>query len=213
MAATNKLYNSDHYLREFTAKVIEIKDNKVILNRTAFFPESGGQSGDIGILGDSRVIDTQINNDDIIHVLENQPTFSKGDIIEGKINWERRYNIMKLHTASHIMEHFLWKTFGVLSRSGSYVDEKKDRADYEYEGRLENSKLKKVEKETNEFLLEGHEITIKEDKEGIRHWKCGPVEMLCAGTHVKNTKEIGRIKLKRKNPGRGTERVETTLSK
>jgi Ser-tRNA(Ala) deacylase AlaX len=212
MVATNKLYDNDHYLKEFTGKVIEIKDYKVILNRTAFFPESGGQSGDIGILGDSRVIDTQINND-IIHILENQPAFNEGDIIEGKIDWERRYNIMKLHTASHVMEYFLWKNFGVLIRSGSYVDENKDRADYEYEGRLEKPKLEQVEKETNEFLLEGYKIIIKEDKEGIRHWKCGPVEMLCAGTHVKNTKEIGRIKLKRKNPGRGTERVETTLSK
>jgi Ser-tRNA(Ala) deacylase AlaX len=213
MASTNKLFNKDHYLREFTAKVIEISDNKVILNRTAFFPESGGQSGDTGILGDARVIDTQINNDNIIHVLENQPTFNEGDIIQAKIDWERRYDIMKLHTASHIMEHFLWKNFGVLSRSGSYVDENKDRADYEYEGRLEKSKLELVEKETNDFLLEGHEVTIREDEEGIRYWKCGQVEMLCAGTHVKNTKEIGRIKLKRKNPGRGNERVETTISK
>jgi Ser-tRNA(Ala) deacylase AlaX len=71
--------------------------------------------------------------------------------------------------------------------------------------------LYKTEKETNQFFAENHEITITEDKEGIRTWKCGPVEMHCAGTHVKNTKEIGQIKLKRKNPGRGKERIETYL--
>ena len=69
-----------------------------------------------------------------------------------------------------------------------------------------------MESDTNEFLAEGHPVEIEVDDEGMRHWSCGPVEMLCAGAHVRNTSEVGLIKLKRRNPGRGSERVETSLA-
>lgn len=111
------------------------------------------------------------------------------------------------------MEHFLWMRLGKIERLGSKVDEKKDRADYAYEGRLPVEELKLVEAATNDFLVEGHDIEILSDPErlGIRIWKCGDIEMPCGGTHVRNTKEIGLVRLKRKNPGRGVERVETSL--
>jgi alanyl-tRNA synthetase len=121
---------------------------------------------------------------------------------------------MRLHSAAHIMEHFLWKRLGHIDRLGSYVDDEKDRADYAYEGRLPAEELKKVEEETNLFLTEGHEILILQDpaRPGIRIWKCGPIEMPCGGTHVRNTDEIGAVRLRRRNPGRGVERVETSLA-
>jgi Ser-tRNA(Ala) deacylase AlaX len=112
------------------------------------------------------------------------------------------------------MEHFLWKHLGYIERLGSYVDENKDRADYAYEGRLLPEVLKKVEDDTNVFLANEHEISIEPDPDNqeIRIWKCAGLEMPCGGTHVKNTNEIGRIRLKRKNPGKGKERVETSLT-
>jgi alanyl-tRNA synthetase len=146
-----------------------------------------------------------------VHVMDREPTFNVGDTIHGVLDWDRRYRIMKLHSASHMMEYYLWKHFGYMKRTGSNVDDKKDRADYEHEEKLDPEKLKKVEEDTNKFLTEGHPVTITEDDKGIRTWRCGPVEMHCAGTHVKNTSEIGLIQLKRKNPGRGEERVETSL--
>jgi alanyl-tRNA synthetase len=109
------------------------------------------------------------------------------------------------------MEYFLWKIFGFMKRLGSNVDEKKDRADYEYIGRLDPKKLKEVEEETNKFIKSGHPVIISVNNEGVKKWRCGPVEMNCAGTHVKNTSEIGLITLKRKNPGKGKERIETSL--
>jgi Ser-tRNA(Ala) deacylase AlaX len=209
---TIRLYDEDHYLAEFNAIVTNIDGNRVELNQTAFYAESGGQRGDTGTLNDEKVVNTKYLDDHrCVHLMENEPRININDSIHGKINWDRRYRIMKLHTASHLMEYFLWKQFGYIRRTGSNVDEKKDRADYEYNGRLDPNTLKKVEEETNKFLLEGHPVTISVDNKGIRKWRCGPVEMHCAGTHVKNTSEIGLIKLKRKNPGRGEERVETSL--
>ncbi len=209
---TVKLYDRDHYLREFEAEVVAVDACGVELDRTAFYAEAGGQAGDSGALNGLRVVDTQMVGDRIVHVMEDSPALSPGDLVVGVIDWDRRYRIMRLHTASHIMEYFLWKRFGFMKRMGSSVDERKDRADYLHDERLEPEKLKAVEVDTNVFLAEGHPVRIEVDDEGMRHWSCGPVKMLCAGTHVRNTSEIGAVKLRRRNPGRGEERVETSLA-
>ena len=202
----------DHYLREFDAKVVSVRNEGVELDRTAFYAEAGGQVGDMGSLNGFRVVDTQFEGDSILHVMEQPTSLKPGDVVHGVVDWERRYRIMKLHTASHIMEHYLWRHLGYAERTGSFVDDKKDRADYLYEERLDPVKLKNVEEDTNAFLAEGHPVTITVEEGGIRIWVCGPVEMHCAGTHVRNTREIGVIRLRRKNPGRGVERVETSLA-
>jgi alanyl-tRNA synthetase len=210
---TERLYDADHYLKAFTAKVLGFRDGGVLLDRTAFYAEAGGQAGDTGMLEGERVVDTKIDEDGVIvHIMEDRPGFKVGDVVEGVIDWERRYRIMRLHTASHIMEYYLWRHYGYMKRTGSFVDEKKDRADYVHEERLDPDTLEKVESDTNRFLAEGHPVEIEVDEGGMRHWSCGPVEMLCAGTHVRNTSEIGAVKLKRRNPGRGEERVETSLA-
>jgi alanyl-tRNA synthetase len=213
MTGTYKLYNSDPYLKDFEATVVSIDSNRLELDKTAFYPEGGGQVGDTGIICDSRVVDTQMKDGRVIHLLEVSPEFRVGDIVECKLDWERRYRIMRLHSAAHIMEHFLFKRLGKMERVGSRVDEAKDRADYSYEGRLPADELERVGDEVNRFIDEGHTIEILSDPErpGIRIWSLGEIEMLCGGTHVSNTREIGRIKLRRRNPGRGVERVETSL--
>lgn len=210
---TVKLYDDDPYLREFEAKVLAIDGNEVVLDRTAFYPEGGGQAADTGVMGGVRVTDTRKMDDRIVHVLEVSPSFEIGDTVECRIDWDRRHRIMRLHSAAHIMEHFLWQRLGKIERLGSHVDDKKDRADYEYEGRLPPDKLKAAEEATNRFLTDGHEISIRLDpsKPGLRIWSCGDIEMPCGGTHVRNTGEIGTIRLRRRNPGRGAERVETSL--
>jgi len=210
---TERLYDDDPYLRVFSGTVVGFSDGGVVLDRTIFYAEAGGQAGDTGALGGCRVVDTKIDGDGVIvHVMESPQGFDMGDVVEGVIDWERRYRIMRLHTASHIMEYFLWRRFGYMRRTGSFVDDRKDRADYVHEERLDPGVLKLVESDTNKFLAEGHPVRIEVDAEGMRHWSCGPVEMLCAGTHVRNTSEVGLIKLKRRNPGRGEERVETSLA-
>jgi len=206
------LFNDDHYLREFDARVLGATDEGVELDQTAFYAEAGGQAGDTGTLNGFRVVDTRYDGDTILHVMEQPTSLEPGDVVHGVLDWDRRYRIMKLHTASHIMEHYLWMHLGYAERTGSFVDDKKDRADYLYEERLDPVKLKKAEEDTNTFLSEGHPVSITVDESGIRNWVCGPVEMHCAGAHVRNTAEIGIVRLKRKNPGRGVERVETSLA-
>jgi alanyl-tRNA synthetase len=214
MKPTVKLYDEDPYLAKFVAEVKAVNGNEVVLDRTAFYPESGGQAGDTGRIGGIEVADTQIHDGVISHILASPLPFNVGSEVECVIDYDRRHRIMRLHSAAHIMEHFLWAKMGYLERLGSYVDEKKDRADYTYEGRLPAEALHEVEGSTNAFLAEGHEIRIESDPSlpGIRIWRCADIEMHCAGTHVRDTGEIGEIRLKRKNPGKGKERVETSLA-
>jgi alanyl-tRNA synthetase len=214
LVETRKLYHNNPYLRSFNAIVTKSVGNVLELDQTAFYPAGGGQVGDTGVIGGIRVVDTQKDNGTIQHILEVSTNFTVGDKVEGEIDWNRRYLIMKLHSAAHIMEYFLWKHIGIIDRLGSRVDEKKDRADYLYDGRLPSEEIKNAEKDTNLFLAQNNVITIQPDPVNpeIKIWKCGPIEMPCGGTHVKNTTEIGTIKLKRKNPGKGVERIETTLS-
>ena len=214
MEPTIKLFHEDPYLKKFEAEVVGIFGSEVVLDKTAFHPEGGGQSGDTGSVGDMSVVSTKIRDEVIYHFIEETPSFGKGEKVECELNWDRRYRIMKLHSAAHIMEYFLWQRLGVLRRLGSFVDDVKDRADYEYTGRLPPNEIILVEEATNRFLAEEHEITIGIDpfQQGIRIWRCGPITMPCGGTHVKNTREIGAIRLKRKNPGKGKERIETYLA-
>jgi alanyl-tRNA synthetase len=224
---TKKIFNENQYQREFDAKVVKIDGNRVILDQTCFFPEGGGQVGDIGTINGINVINTEkkvaeiinINGQEIpvggeiVHVLDSEPNFQINDKIHCEINWERRFKIMRLHGASHIMEHFLIQVFGELSRLGSKVDSKKDRSDYGSEERLDNEKLLQVQDLCNKFILGNHMIKTQfhEENENIKVWICEDIRMNCGGTHVKNTSEIGNIRLKRKNKGSGVERVETYL--
>ncbi|MBI5553603.1 MAG: alanyl-tRNA editing protein [Candidatus Diapherotrites archaeon] len=224
---TQKQYYSDMYRKETSAKVIGIEGNNVVLDQTCFYPEGGGQAGDSGEINGQKVINTLKEGSQIVsiegqnipaggkivHVLETTPRFSVGDHVQARIDWNRRHKIMKLHSASHIMEHFLFKTFGKMNRTGSSVDEKKDRSDYASPARLDPGKLSETERLCNEFIAANSEILTFSSPQNpdIRVWKCAEIEMLCGGTHPKRTGEIGAIRLKRETKGSGKERIETYL--
>jgi len=211
---TKKLYWENPYQATFTAKVEKVEGNNVWLDQTCFYPESGGQAGDKGVLNGQNVIDTRFDQDkNIFHIMENNPALKVGDIVEGKIDWERRYKIMRIHAASHIMEHFLFKIFGQLKLTGSHLNEKHDSSTYESADRLDQDKLSIVEKEANNFISQNLPIETYPDEKRLnfRWWKCGEIIMPCGGTHPNNTNEIGPIKLKREGGGQGKEKVVTSF--
>lgn len=209
---TEKLYWKDAYIKNFEAVILEIKDNYIILDKTAFYPRGGGQVGDTGFINNIRVMDTIKENEIIYHLVE-ENNFRVGENIIGRIDWERRYRIMRNHSASHIVEFFMLKEFpGIKPYSSGMVDEFKDRTDYVTETPLEIDRIKVVEENVNSFISENHPINIWIDENGIRHWEAGFIKTKCAGTHVKNTSEIGKVKIEKgKKPGKGRERIETTV--
>ena len=214
MQKTKKIFNYDPYQSEFTANVVKIDGDKVWLDQTVFYPESGGQAGDTGYINDYLVIDTQYDGDkNIFHQLDQKPDLLLGQSVKGKIDWDRRYKIMRVHAASHIMEHFLFQVFGDLKLLGSHLNEKHDKSTYEYDGQLDQVRLLEVERLSNELIDQDLEILrcLDEKRPDFRYWQCDKIKMPCGGTHPKRTLEIGHIKLKRKTGGEGRESVITSL--
>jgi alanyl-tRNA synthetase len=210
---TKKLFILDPYLKEFEATVLKTTTNHVLLDRTCFYPESGGQAGDTGYLGQSGVIDTQYDSDrkTIIHIIEGKYTFEEGEKVCGRIDWDRRYKIMKLHAASHVVEYFLFKVFGSLKLVGTHVNERHDSSTYEYPDTFSPQKIEEVNRLANEYISKGYVIERWTDKKNSNYlyWKAGEIEVPCCGTHPKSLAEVGPIRIKRETGGRNREKVIT----
>lgn len=229
--ATRKLFWEDAYQKEFDAKVLAIDGNKVILDQTCFYATSGGQPCDTGELNGIKVIDVvKDEEDNIIHVLEREPDFKVGDVVHGKIDWGRRYGIMRLHSAAHVISAVLVKNFGNVLFTGSQIYPDRARMDFNIE-KLDEEVAKTIEEKANEVVTMALPITSriisKEELElnpnlqrlaDVSHYQQFKVfrvveiegldAQLDGGTHVANTKEIGRIKIvKRENKGKNNRRI------
>ncbi len=239
---TNVLYLDDAYLKEWTAKVISVKENSkepssasfVVLDRTAFYPKGGGQPNDEGVIvkkNDGReykVVFVGKSDGIISHEVDcssNGP-LNEGDIVECKLNWNRRYKLMRMHTACHVLAGVLHKDTGAMI-TGNQLDIDKSRIDFSVE-QYDPEKLKEYIEKANRILEEGHENIIyyvdksqdidkflrlaKGIPEGITNVRIVEIQGFDAqpdgGTHVKNTKEVGRIRfLSSENKGKNNRRV------
>jgi alanyl-tRNA synthetase len=215
---TNLLYRITPYTWEFPANVTSINGKVIILDQTCFFPRGGGQVGDIGEISGNKVIETLKVESDVQHILEDLPTFSIGQAVIGRVNWDRRYRIMRLHSASHLVYYAMQEVFGLKCKpsSSGLLDDTKDRSDYLFEIPLDREKLSEVESRVNQIIERCLPITHKPENAASERilWKIESYDaMACGGTHVRNTGEIGRIHLRRgSKPGKGKERIELTLT-
>lgn len=214
---TLKLFWQDPYLTECSATVTAIAGNKIKLDQTVFFAFSGGQESDEGTIGGIKVLQAVKQGDkenilDIEYELETEPTFKVGDTVEVKINSERRRQLRNLHSATHIAYYIFTQKYGKQKIIGSHIAQEKARIDFEFGQPLQNL-LPEIERNVNLFLAQGHEIQRKPDEKSpdLWWWVCGEWKMPCGGTHPRNTMEIGEVKLKRKNIGKGKERIEIYL--
>ncbi len=206
-----KMFWQDPYLTELRTEALKICENKVIPKETIIFSFSGGQESDAGWINGLKVINSYYQNDAIIYEME-EPLNPEVYDLTLKIDWEKRYRIMKLHSAAHIVYYFAKEILNFDKVIGSNVTSHKSRLDFLYPTSI-SPQVPEIEKKANNFILKAHDILMREDDKNpdIRHWICENYDMLCGGTHVKNTKEIGLIQLKRTNIGKGKERIEITL--
>ena len=208
-----KLFWQDPYLKECNAIVIAIEDNKVWLDQTVFFAFSGGQASDKGTINGINVLEAVKQGDDeIYYVLEKEPDFKVGDNVKVEIDWDYRHKIMRLHSAAHIVYYFFIEKAGQQKVIGSNISINKARLDFACNESV-SQLLPEIQEKTMDVINQGIDIrTFKDEKDQSRRlWECGKWLMPCGGTHVKNTKEIGQIKLKRNNIGTGKERIEVSL--
>ncbi len=210
---TELLYNTNPYLFETTATVRKISGKKVYLDKTIFFPFSGGQKSDTGTINTEKVVDVILEDNDIAHVMESN-NFKVGSKVKLAIDANKRLKTMKLHSASHIVGNFVGKVKGTEELAGSLVDHEKDRSTFLLKNKITPEELKKIEDLTNEFISKNYDIIRYPDEKNpnVLWWECNGIKMPCCGTHVKNTAEIGKIKLKRESKGEGKELIETYLA-
>ncbi len=220
---TKKIFAEAAYQKDFEAKVLEVRNDEtgipriVILDQTIFYAMSGGQPGDTGLIvgpmgeekvGDTRYIDTEKKI--IGHFMNEATKLKVGDQITGKIDWERRYRHMQLHSLVHISALLFEKRYGNQKCIGSNIADK-GRIDYEYFGEIN---VEALQKEAEKLIQEDHPITTRgeSDDEVKRVWEMQPLGTIpCGGTHVKSSCEIGKIELKRKSLGKQGQRIYCQL--
>ena len=238
---TELLHMSDNYLREFDTIVVSTGENYVVLNRTAFYPEGGGQSTDQGTLSDGsrtvNVLEVRKIEGEIRHKLDGPP-FDVGANLHGVIDWERRHENMRFHTCQHVLSRYLQIHYNVETK-GNNITPGRSRADYTPLESFDEDMKRTVEAGVNEILDRHLEVEIKfmPRAEAItflkeREYQTRYLEMVpesvqefrvlligdydvasCAGTHVKNTSEIGHIQIgKSKNVGAGVRRIYFKLT-
>jgi alanyl-tRNA synthetase len=218
---TKKLFYQDQYLREFEAKVIKLIDNNhLVLDQTCFYPEGGGQPADKGHILFKRsrfeVVDVQKIGKTIVHkVKETLP--KKLDIVKGVIDWNHRYDLMKNHTATHLINGAARRVLGQhIWQFGTQKAVESSRLDLSHYRRITLEEIFNIETLANHAILQNIPVETEwmprnkaenlygfrlyqggavPDKE-IRIVKTGNWEVeACAGTHLKNTGEIGFIKI------------------
>ncbi len=218
---TRMLYYEDAYLREFEAKSLRVLEGKyVVLEKTAFYPEGGGQPADLGYLRfdktQSEVVDVQKIGNVIVHVI-NGSVPKEGEKVIGSIDWERRNSLMKHHTGTHVLMGAARRVLGEhVWQAGAQKDVEKTRLDVSHFRRLTLEEIHEIERLANQAIAQNIPIEtawmLREEAERlygfrlyqggvvpgrkIRVVKSGDWEVeACGGTHLKNTGELGFIKI------------------
>jgi alanyl-tRNA synthetase len=224
MRKTERLYYNDCYLREFEATVLDAVPEgdgvRVYLDRTAFYPDSGGQPADHGTISGIKVLDVVDENEAIAHVLERHPD---GARVNGVIDWARRFDHMQQHTGQHILSAAFEKTGGYktvsfhLGSEISTIDLDSDR--------LARRQMDEAEDLANRIIFENRDVRIlfKSSEEantlGLRKAteREGEVRLIevpefdlsaCGGTHVSRTGSVGMISARKFERVKGMTRVE-----
>ncbi|HIE14711.1 TPA: alanyl-tRNA editing protein [Candidatus Bathyarchaeota archaeon] len=233
---TKALYLEDSYLKECDSKVMSIKDDRfIILDQTIFYPGGGGQPHDTGIIkrGNKvfKVLNVKKQEGEILHEVD-KAGLKPGDLVHCIIDWDRRYKLMRSHTAAHVFASLLCRETGALI-TGNQLDIDKIRFDFNLK-EFSRDLLKTYIDKANEILMKDipvkwYELPREEALKipgVIRMAKALPpkipklriVEIVGVdieadgGTHVKNLKEVGQLSmLKAVNKGKNNRRVYFTL--
>lgn len=214
-----KLFWDDPYVASATARVTRIQGREIWLDQTIIYSLSGGQESDSGTIGGHNVTASRIAPDGtIVYSLEREALLSVGLDVELRIDWERRYRIMRLHSATHIALALFSDLVGESERCGANVSDRKGRLDFERDEPI-SPIVPELQRQMDAIVKEDLEIQVRPDQslglaEG-RLWTIGGKSrfwtMGCGGTHPRRTGEVGVVRLKRDNIGRGKERLEIRL--
>jgi alanyl-tRNA synthetase len=219
---TRLLYYQDQYMKEFEAKVLKVlNDEYIVLDQTCFFPEGGGQPADAGYLmlrnDKVDVVDVQKVGRVVVHKIKKTCAMKEGSAIKGVIDWDKRYSLMKNHTATHVIGGAARRVLGQhIWQFGTQKGIESSRLDISHYRRLSLKETQEIETLANQAVLRSIPVETAwlprneaESRYGFRLYQGGAVPgkeirvvrvgdwdvEACAGTHLKNTGEVGFIKI------------------
>lgn len=208
---TEKCYYEAPYQKEFDAEVLRCEKGKkgwdVVLDKTVFYPEGGGQPCDLGTLGGVQVLDVHERGGEIIHTCA--APLEPGDTVHGAIDWARRFDLMQQHSGEHLVSGLVHAAYGY-DNVGFHMGQ--DSITIDFNGYIDEEGLRQIERKANEAVYANLETEIfypdretlstlpyrsKKELEGqVRLVRFPGVDLCaCCGTHVARTGEIGLIRL------------------
>lgn len=210
---TKKLFWQNPYLTELETRVSGVNGNEITLGETIFYAFSGGQESDAGTIGGKRVLEACKKGREIIYRLESNHGLNVGDSVLVKIDWERRYKLMRLHFAAEIVLELVYRQLPDTKKIGAHIAEDKARIDFAL-GETISRLFPVLQQEAEQIIVANHDIisSFSDEENQRRTWEIeGFAKVPCGGTHLRKTGEVGGIRLKRKNIGKGKERIEIYL--
>ena len=210
---TKKIFWTDPYLTQLETRVASVAGAEVALEATIFYALSGGQESDAGTIGEKPVLEARKSGADILYRLPDDHGLATGDAVTVAIDWERRYRLMRLHFAAEVVLELAYKQLAGIQKIGAHIAADKARIDFEWATPITPSLP---------LLGEGLRRIVESDQPIVsafsdeaaqrRYWEVpGFARVPCGGTHLKRTGEVGAVTLKRRNVGKGKERVEIAL--
>lgn len=218
---TRLLFQEDSYAKEFSAVVLDVVGDKVVLDQTLFHPTPyGGLDTDTGTLeceaGAARVVRAELEGGVVYHVVDKPELFKRSELVRGVIDWDRRYRMMRLHTAAHVIAAVLYEKHGALI-TGGHITPEYARDDFDIQTESWKEAFEEAVRLANEIAARCIEVKvywlrreealkipglvkladrIPPQEELVRVVEIPGVDMQAdGGPHVKNTCEIGEVKL------------------
>ena len=216
---TEHLYQTDSYVKEFDAVVTAVDGQAVALDRTAFYPGGGGQPNDVGTLAwdgcSAQVVKVKRQGDDVWHTLSGDVP-AVGAPVRGVLDWEQRYQLMRTHTALHVLCGVVWRDYGA-SVTGGNMDPLRGRMDFEFET-MRKELVAEIEANVNAEIEKGHPVRtailpreeafqipdlirtkinlLPPQIQEVRTVEIVGLDLQAdGGTHVANTSEVGRVRV------------------
>ena len=211
---THKTFWTDPYLTELDTTITSVNGSDITVAETIIYAFAGGQESDAGTIDSKPVIQARKQGHEIIYTLDPDHGFQPGDPVTIQIDWERRYRLMRLHFAAELILELAYQALNPITKIGAHIAQDKARIDFEWGENISGMFPMLLERAHAIIQADSPIISAYSDEAAEeRYWEiAGFARVPCGGTHLKRTGEVGPLELKRRNVGKGKERIEIYLT-
>jgi Ser-tRNA(Ala) deacylase AlaX len=211
---TVKQFWNDPYQTNHDTRIATVDGQRIQVESTIFYAESGGQESDRGHIAGRRVLEARKDGRDIVYTLDDASGLAPGMPVSMQIDWPRRHALMRLHFAAELVLELVYQRFPGKEKIGAHIAADKARIDFLHPQSIAEE-LPALAGEVARIVAADLPIisAFSDEAAERRFWQIdGFARVPCGGTHLRRTGEVGAIRLKRKNIGQGKERIEIVFA-